>query len=457
MAKRELFFKKYGGERQGGRWCKKIDGKLEYFGTARSASDRQGYREARAKYHAFRDRRAARLEAVATYGPAAQAYLHARTKEVFGDAFEAELERITSKQVVDHEADDAEDPVYAQMRAQERQSLDDLMYLIERPSILERFAANQADRTPPEGATIADHIEAWLEQQRANWGNGEITEKSYVSKRYGIATLREYARQGVFGSAQEVELFLGKYRLLLLQRQRAGKYAANTVNDKLKFLRQFIKWCYECRVLHELPRSLEKVSKNVPVQKGGQPLTKAQVRKLYRQADERMRAWITLGLNCGFKNRDIAELRGRDIRSGRLMTLRHKTQVPMNMKLWPLTQRLIGRTRQGDGDADLLYVNREGQPVTRDRSDNLGAAFRKLASAAGGDATFQQLRDTGAEFVRTWNRERGQADGALVQLYLAHKDSSTAQFYVSQAPEDVRAPVLDEATDALSEWLGLGE
>lgn len=128
----------------------------------------------------------------------------------------------------------------------------------------------------------------------------------------------------------------------------------------------------------------------------------------------------------------------------------------MNVKLWPLTTDLVEKTRQDAGNSDrLLFVNREGGPVVRDRSDRVGAAFKKLAKRAGVDATFQQLRDTGAEFVRTWSRQQKIAGQSVIQLYLAHKDNSTAQYYVSNDPRDVQADILDQATDALEDAMGL--
>lgn len=170
---------------------------------------------------------------------------------------------------------------------------------------------------------------------------------------------------------------------------------AIAINDKLKFLRQFISWAFWNRVLSEMPRNLREVTKRVPVKKSGEPLLLKDVRKIWRNADPKMRCWIALGLNCAFMNSDIAGLKADDISDGRLISRRRKTGVPMNYKLWAVTLDLIEQTRM-DRDEDtggLLYVNAEGNPVvTETGSDRVGHAFKKLANKAAVACTFQQSR-----------------------------------------------------------------
>lgn len=52
-------------------------------------------------------------------------------------------------------------------------------------------------------------------------------------------------------------------------------------------------------------------------------------------------------------------------------------------------------------------------------------------------------------------RSSGGFNPAVIQLYLAHKDASTAAYYLSNRAEDVRTEELDTATDKLGAWLGL--
>ena len=327
-------------------------------------------------------------------------------------------------------------------------SLTDVMLMIERQ------ARRQVKKPADDGVlTIGKHIDKWLAGERGRFRAREIQEKSLVSKEQGIKTFRDFVGEDAFGEAQAVEELLSDYRTLLLSKLERGEFKGNTVNDKLKFLRQFIKWCYSQRVLNEMPRVMEDVTKQVRVEKGGQPLEWSDIQRLWEHADDRMRCWIALALNCGFKNRDIAEMRANHITEGRLIAVRHKTKVPMNVKLWPLVLELIEQTREDSSASDRLFVNKEGGPLVRDRSDNLGAAFRLVAQRAGVNATFQQLRDTGAEFVRTWSRKNRISDRRVVQLYLAHKDVSTAQHYLSNDPRDTQADELDQATDAMAEKL----
>lgn len=460
MASRlELTFKKYGRDRDGGRWCKKINGRLQYFGSGSTKSDRKSYSTALKKYRRFCERQIIESEIEGS----ATAFFRGRLKAVHGENWRDELKRLKVKgsasgdletgmsmgdgldgvdYVAEGEADGLAGP-----------SLVDVMLMVERHA--NRTVKESAKKAPGE-VTISGHIDAWLENERQRRDSGDIVEMSFVSKQNGIETFRSFVAEATFGDAPQVESLLADYRTLLLTAFNEKRYSGNTVNDKTKFLGQLIKWCYQRRVLNELPRSLGQVTRKVATVKGGEPLGNAVIESLWAVADDRMRCWIALALNCGFKNRDIGELTGRDIVRGRLLTRRHKTGVPMNVKLWPLTLELLERTRQDDVDPDaLLFVNRVGAPLVRDRTDRVGYAFRALAKRAGVKATFQQFRDTGAEFVKSWCRKNGHAGGTWVQLYLAHKDNSTAQFYVSNDPRDAQADVLDQATDALEKTMNL--
>ncbi len=201
----------------------------------------------------------------------------------------------------------------------------------------------------PVGKTIADHIERWLKYQQTRRLGEEIGQSGYDAMLRGIGTLREHVNGAGFGAPQEVEAMLMAYRGYLSQQLGDGQYTAHTANDKLKFAAQFIRWAYEQRVLAELPRSLEKFVHRFPVVKEGHPLPLIDIRKLWKMASPRLRCFIALGLNCGFKNKDITSLDAGQLDSGRLIGWRSKTKVPMNYKLWPVTWELIQQCRNDAG------------------------------------------------------------------------------------------------------------
>lgn len=217
----------------------------------------------------------------------------------------------------------------------------------------------------------------------------------------------------------------------------------------------FIRWCHENYHIKEVPRNLRTVLKAAPVDRGGKPIPLADLRKLWDAADPQMRCFICLGLNCGFKNSDVSALRRDEVINGRVIKRRGKTGVPMNYKLWGVTQRLIEQT--GNREGDLLLTCQNGEPLTQQDRCMLGRRFGELAKSVGVQATFSQLRDNGADAIRAYTMRQGRIDPALVQIYLAHKDSSTASFYVSNDPHAMETAALDRALEAIEKEFGLEE
>lgn len=448
-SKRELSFKKYAKPRKGGRWYRKINGKERYYGTGKSKADRESYNDALAKYRSERDKEVVEAQVE----DMAKAFFRGKLKAYYGDDALGQLQSRSQNEEGGPAPlpGDLDEWAPSQEDDRHQPGLTDVMLMIERQARRKVLAP-----TKEEGAkTISDHIDAWLAEEAGRFKAGEIQEVSFLSKSHGIKTFRDFVDGAVFGEPVAVEALLSDYRTLLLGKLEQDQLKGNTVNDKLKFMRQFVKWSYSRRVLHEVPRVMEAVTKQVKVEKGGQPLTWDEVHRLWDHADDRMRCWIALSLNCGFKNLDVAETVGEHIQGGRLLAMRHKEPVPMNYKLWPVSQELIAKTRQDRSGQARLFINKVGNPIVRVGSDNLGSAFKRLTKRAGVIATFEQLRDTGAEFVRTWSRQQKIAGHFLVQLYLAHKDDSTAQYYVSNDPRDVQADVLDQVTDALEKTANL--
>jgi hypothetical protein len=121
-------------------------------------------------------------------------------------------------------------------------------------------------------------------------------------------------------------------------------------------------------------------------------------------ADDLMRCFIALGLNCGHYAMDIATLRPEHLApAGYIARFRNKTGVPVKHQLWPLPQRLIERHRS---DAlGLLFTRRRrrdrslGWSSANGKYDAIGTEFAKLALRVGVKASWSQLRDTSNHHV----------------------------------------------------------
>lgn len=405
--------------------------KRKYFGTGSGVSDAKSYRTALEKYSAYMDEWEL-LEGPRRFMQRVEVYEQGPT-------------------VLEHWLRKNRPAMYDP--AQTDESIDALRESRQRLQMVRTLGRSEGVSAPDASRGMDDLVARWLKLEGRRVKSGDITPVALNSKTSGIKTFQAWCDGREFGDPKAVEQLLADYRGFLLDRHDAGRYTSHTVNDKLKFLGQFVAWAYEHRELDELPRTLVKVLAKLKVKKEGRPLTASQVRAVWRHANDRMKCFIALGLNCGFKNKDITELTASDFRGDRLISARSKTKAPMNYLLWPVTLDLIERTRQdsGGGKQDRVFRSSTGGELS---PATLGALFKKVAKRADVEvgtsqktgkpayATFEQLRDTSAELVRKSLLDQGK-DLAVLQLFLAHKDKTTAAYYTSDDPASMKSAPLD--------------
>lgn len=329
------------------------------------------------------------------------------------------------------------------------------------------------DRHAPPAATsghptIAVLAERWLAEEQLR-----LKPQAFRSMKAGIKPFVGLVGKQRLGDAKHANQLVLKYKewgqqqLIAhqaeLERVRAaGKpvkahgigWAPDTYLTKAKFLRQFFVWLVDTvEVLDKQPGALKHFSKGVQARKSRNPLEPEQVRKLWVSLEPRWKCFVAIGLNCGFKNSDIAGLTGDMLADGRLLGHRGKTGVAMNYKLWPLTQALIAEVRDNHGADDPVFVDKRDRPL---KTETFSKAFTYRAQKAGVDCTFDNLRDTGAELLRRLVHDTPDSTMDQVSEYLAHKVTlSTDENYLSNHPEEARSPRLDRLTDKLFELLAL--
>lgn len=352
-----LSFKK-GKKDKLGRWHKMIKGKTIYFGYGKNKSDMKSYRAALKKYKAH-------LNQIEDYRRWATDQMNNPTMAFklkvmrrAGDDPQAILDVINGKSnkrreaassINDSEFESSDDYSEFDAEALNRESaraLEQLRYEAAENSVRhDLLKLIQPNQTAPTGKIIAELVKQYLKHVDQRRLRKEITLSAVKSQQRGLKTFVEFAKGKAFGNELEVSRLITEYRQKLDKKMYEGVYKPNTVNDKTKFLKQFIKWCHKNYHLDEIPRSLDDVGRNVPVKKSGQPITPDELRVLWHGADDEMRCFILLGVNCGFKNSDISSLRASDLVDGRLICYRGKTGVPMNYKLMPETLQLIKKNK----------------------------------------------------------------------------------------------------------------
>jgi len=465
--KLELTWKPHGKRKgkkvNGGRWVKVIDGKQISFGTGKRKSDKAGYNKAVAAYKTLceqrdRDEDLAKL-ARAYYRGRAEA-MGQEVGDLGGDA--SANGSVLPTWLTKAEPDDDTEPV----NGDQGPTLEEVQSLIDRSKRRMKMQRPLVAAEPDE-LTFDHALDLYLDARKKDRDltaqqpdvlpkRQRLTAQTYRTMENHLKSFREFAGNHPVAEAADVEKLLGDFRSQQQQLLIEGKYKPHTVNSRLRKLHTFVKWLTSNNHLDRLPRNLTDACTSFNTEKGGKPLTLEVIRELWDHANDRMKAWIALGLNCGFYPIDVGRLHRDDLQDGRVVKRRGKTGALQNYKLWPVTLELIDRTRQDSDGGGLLWVATDGTPLVSDAGVNrLSALFAKLRSSAEVEATFSQLRDTSAQQIENISRSQGRIDPALVSLFLSHKDGRTAAYYLSSDPADMETSTLDKALDQLCEYYGL--
>jgi integrase len=166
-------------------------------------------------------------------------------------------------------------------------------------------------------------------------------------------------------------------------------------------------------------------------------------------ANPAIRAMVLLGVNCGFNNKECADLSlsALDLDGGWVNFPRPKTGIKRRCPLWGETVAAVRaaiavRPEPKDKAADgLVFVTTRGRPwLTRGTANPVGVAVRDLMKAVGvhrdsiGFATLRHVFRTVADGSRDQvavNHIMGHSDGSMGAVYRERIDDDRLQAVVA--------------------------
>ena len=172
-------------------------------------------------------------------------------------------------------------------------------------------------------------------------------------------------------------------------------------------------WCYESEKLDRLPRNMNGgyAKIKLPSPKP-QFFSVEEVQRMYREASERTRLYILLGLGLGYCQTDIATLEHAhvDWKTGIVTRTRHKTDVPQRAKMWPIALELLRQHATDPKKSKLVLLGEKGKPLVHERlreddkesrTDAVGLAFARLKSKLRirDNRGFKTFRKMGADLI----------------------------------------------------------
>jgi hypothetical protein len=342
----------------------------------------------------------------------------------------------------------------------------------------DRLQAGRSRRKKAEGVTVAELCNSFLRVKDARLNSAELSPESFRDY-HEVCRLVVAFFGGSTAIAQLDPADFDDFRAWLTK--------PHTVDGKLKKPHGVHRLAKDIRVTRMLlkhaedtdlmERSFRKVvgsnfcepdikakrrSARLSKQKHGQKHFDAdELRKLIDAADPVMKSMILLGINCGFGQKDVADLQRSNVQGGWIAFPRPKTEIDRRCPLWKETVQALREASEkrfpprDPADADCVFITRNRNryvrmtphedPAKRSHVDTVGKAFKRLADSVGvnGKRGFYSLRHT-FETVAGASK-----DQVAVDLVMGHSDPSMAANYRHHVGDDR----LQTVVDVVRRWL----
>ena len=211
-----------------------------------------------------------------------------------------------------------------------------------------------AGRKPPRGGLTVDQLLGIFYGDKVN----QHTEGSITD-----VCLKEYKTTcdvilAHFGPTLEVEPLtheeFSELRQALAKGKQGQAYSPTTIKRRLTIARMiFALGSEQLRLPLPYKKPLQSPSKLLirrrQRERGVRMYSAAEIRKLVKAAEPRLKAMILLGINCAFGPTDCETLPARAIENDWLTHPRSKTEVDRRCPLWPETAKAL-KTLVGDGN-----------------------------------------------------------------------------------------------------------
>ena len=243
----------------------------------------------------------------------------------------------------------------------------------------------------PRDQTIEGSVERYLHVQKEKAEAGAISAGRYGNIMRGTETFRDFVGGGKDFTAID-EATLRKYYTHQRELISAGNVKATSARDTVSVANQYIRWLWKEGSIEHLPRNLGDSEIVVPANEV-KVYTVEEIKKLWVNADERMRLFILLALNCGMTQKDISDMKPSEvdwtvgtISRKRSKTQNHKSTPTITYSLWPETLKLLKKLRAKNCKSNVL-LNRNGTPYRTEKVnakgnpikvDIVGKDFNKL-------------------------------------------------------------------------------
>jgi integrase len=286
------------------------------------------------------------------------------------------------------------------------------------------------DPRPKDGDVTVDlAVNLFLDAKNAKVQSGDLAKSTFGQYKLVSAWLKEN-----LGEHRLVET-LGPHDFMRLRSKFPSDWTTTTICNQIVVIRTIMKWLYDNEVIDKPIRYGDNFSKpsakRRKLERASKPkkeFSSAEIWKLHKYASTEVKAWILLGVNCGYGNSDLSRLRVSDVRGEWLETVRGKTGEPRKAWLWKETRAAIAEVLKTHPGGELLFTNSTGGPLVSDDgvADAVAHAFGALKRDCG-----LHRRGVGFYALRHVFETVGgdSKDQVCVDYVMGHSDETMAGVY----------------------------
>lgn len=303
-------------------------------------------------------------------------------------------------------------------------------------AVASRLHAGKADRRiDPTMISVRSVCNLFLTHKQRQMESGELKPGTFADYKAATDTVVECL------GGDRIVTDLTPADFGTIRHQFAQKLGPHALRRTVRMIRTLWRWAWESGIIDQPIRFGDMFSPPRMAQVRAvariRLYTPAQIRSLLVASNGHLRAFIMLGINCGFGATDCATLRAEHVRGGFIEWVRAKTGVARRCALWRATIRQLRRVGRPDG---LMFLTRAGNPWVREtthrrgdrvekviQKDSIAMEFAKVCQKAGVvNLGFYTLRRT----FRTVADECG--DQHAVHLTMGHAVPGMAGVYVQR-------------------------
>jgi integrase len=239
--------------------------------------------------------------------------------------------------------------------------------------------AGRKPRLDPEGFTVKELVNAFLNEKAAAREAGEIAPRTWQDYKESCDIIISH-----FGKRRLVA-DIGPDDFFALRKKLANKWGPRTLVNVITRIRVAFKYASDNDLIDRpvvygsaFKRPSKKTLRIDRAKKGPKLFSRDEVRAMLEKAGGQLKAMILLGINCGFGNADCGTLpqSAVDLDGAIIDYPRPKTGIARRCILWPETVQAI-REVLGDRPAPknpehagLVFVTKYGAPWAKLTTDN---------------------------------------------------------------------------------------